>query len=86
MHSVKHLTIRNVHKRLADALERERRRRGLSLNQTVLDVLASGLGVDGRGQRRNGLADLAGTWSPAEHRQFEEHVRELDRIDDELWR
>ena len=33
------LTIRNLLPALADALDREKRRRGRSLNQTVIDLL-----------------------------------------------
>jgi hypothetical protein len=83
---MKVLTIRGVSKRLADALEREKRRRGQSLNQTVLDVLSDRLGVGDAGPRRNGLARLAGTWSSAEARQFEGHLASAEQIDDELWR
>jgi hypothetical protein len=38
-HRMKTLTIRNVPADLAEALQRERARRGQSLNQTVLDLL-----------------------------------------------
>ena len=83
---MKVLTIRGVSKRLADALEREKRRRGQSLNQTVLDVLSDRLGIGDAGPRRNGLAHLAGTWSAEEARQFDQDVASTDPIDDELWR
>ena len=58
---MKTLTIRNLPDDVADALEREKRRRGESLNQTVIDLLFQGLGVSG--VRSNGLARLAGAWS-----------------------
>lgn len=83
---MKTLTVRNVPKRLADALEREKRRRGRSLNQTVLDVLGDGLGVGSAGGRRNGLAKLAGTWSDADCRQFEAALAPAEEIDDEVWK
>lgn len=83
---MKVLTIRGVSKRLSDMLEREKRRRGQSLNQTVLDVLAERLGVGDAGPRRNGLARLAGTWSREDHAQFEKAVATGEQIDDELWR
>ncbi len=83
---MKVLTIRGVSKRLAEALEREKRRRGESLNQTVLDVLSDRLGVGDTGPRRNGLARLSGTWSADEARQFDQAIASADRIDDELWR
>jgi hypothetical protein len=83
---MKVLTIRGVSKRLADALEREKQRRGQSLNQTVLDVLSDRLGVGDAGPRRNGLARLSGTWSADDTRGFEQAIASTDQIDDDLWR
>lgn len=83
---MKTLTIRNVPKRLAAALDRERRRRDQSLNATVLDLLGTGLGV-GPGRRpSNGLGRLAGTWSAEEQREFEKAVAPFETVDDEMWR
>ncbi len=81
---MKHLTIRNVPDELADALEREKNRRGESLNQTVIELLEQGLGVGA--SRSNGLGRLAGTWSEEEYQRFEEAVAIFERIDPELWR
>lgn len=81
---MKALTIRNVPPELADALEREKGRRGQSLNQTVIELLGQGLGV--HGTRSNGLARLSGRWSDAELREFEEAVAPFESIDAELWR
>ena len=82
---MKTLTIRGVSRQLAQALEREKRRRGQSLNQTVLDLLSGGLG-DSTGGRRNGLAQLAGTWSEQDQREFEAALAFTERIDDEIWK
>lgn len=80
---MKALTVRNVPPELADALEREKRRRGDSLNQTVIDLLRQSLGV-GR-PRSNGLAELGGGWSEAEHRDFERAVAPFEEVDPDLW-
>lgn len=77
---MKTLTIRNVPKRLADAVDRERRRKNASLNSTVLELLSRSLGADGQG-RRNGLARLAGTWDAEDLRRFESAVAALDQAD-----
>ena len=82
---MKALTIRNVPRRLADALERERRRRDASLNSTVVDLLSRSLGVAAGEPRRNGLADLAGTWSAEEQRAFDAAIAPLETVDDEMW-
>jgi len=81
---LKTLTIRNLPPEVAEALEREKKRRGESLNQTVIDLLGQGLGVGNA--RSNGLARLAGSWTEAELRRFEEAVAPFEAIDPELWR
>ena len=83
---MKTMTIRNVPTELAQALDRERRKRGTSLNRTVLALLRNALGVPHQAVRSNGLRQLAGTWSEAEHKQFEQAVVPLGEIDEAMWR
>ena len=79
-----HLTVRNLPDQLASALEREKRRRGTSLNQTVIDLLELSLGV--KGDRSNGLLRLAGTWTEAEHQEFLAGIQTFEEIDPDLWK
>ena len=81
-----HLTIRNLPPELAEALEAEKRRRGNSLNQTVIDLLAGGLGIGAAARRSNGLTRLAGTWSAEQLNQFEEATAATEQVDEEMWR
>jgi len=81
---MRNLTVRNVPREVAEALEREKRRRGESLNQTVIELLTQGLGVGTA--RSNGLARLAGRWSEEEFQEFERAVAPFEEIDEELWR
>ena len=83
---MKNLTIRNVPRRLSDALDREKRRRGASLNRTVLEVLGEALGTSAATSQRTGLARLAGTWTAEEHAEFVAAVAFTEQIDEELWR
>ena len=85
MLNVKAITIRYVDERLARALQAEKRRRGNSLNQTVLDLLRHALGVDAEDGRSNGLHELAGTWSDAELAEFEDATAVFGQVDEELW-
>ena len=80
---MKTLTVRNLPPDVADALEREKKRRGTSLNQTVIELLTQSLGV--RGTRSNGLAELAGTWSEDELADFERAVAPFETVDPDLW-
>ena len=79
------MTIRNVSPELAAALEAEKRRRGLSLNRTVLSLMQEALGVSRGRTRGNGLRRLAGSWSEDEFREFEKAVAPFSKIDEELW-
>jgi hypothetical protein len=86
------LTVRGVDARLERTLRAEARRRGLSLNRTVLGLLheATGLQGDpvGRGApaRFEDLDHLAGTWGAEEAAAFDRYVRSARGVDAELWR
>ena len=43
------------------------------------------LGVNRKGPKRNGLAQLAGTWTAEEHASFEAALAVTEQIDEELW-
>lgn len=77
--------MRDIPRALAVALDRERKRRGVSLNQTIKDLLGRALGLEPE-PFDNGLGDLAGSWSEDELRRFERDTAFLGEIDDELWR
>lgn len=79
-----HLTVRNLPTELAAALDKERQRRGTSLNQTVIDLLRQSLGVTST--RSNGVGRLAGTWTKSEHQQFLSAIRQFETIDQEFWK
>jgi hypothetical protein len=83
---VKHLTIRNLPPDVGRALEREKRRKGTSLNQMVIELLRRALGVDTPGRPPNGLARLAGTWTAEDLARFEAALAVTEGVDGELWR
>ena len=80
---MKTLTVRGVPPELGRALNEEKRRRGTSLNQTVLDLLKQSLGVGT--PRSNGLGRFAGGWTDAEFHEFEAATRDFGKIDPEMW-
>ena len=82
---MKTITIRNVPTELAQALDQERRQRGLSLNRTVLALLHNALGVSSATARSNGLRKLAGAWSDEEYHAFEQAVAWFGEVDEALW-
>ena len=83
---MKTITVRNIPADVVAALEAEKRRRGLSLNRTVLSVMREALGLSSSRRRSNGLRRLAGNWSKAESRQFDEAVAAFRKIDEDMWK
>ncbi len=80
------LTIRKVPPDLARALEEEKRRRGVSLNRVVLELLRQALGLGFQEPARNGLEKLAGDWSQEELEDFETATAVFEKVDEEQWR
>ena len=81
---MKQITLRNVDPTLAKALDEEKRRRAQSLNATVLDLLRRALGLSAGQSYSNGLAELSGTWTDEDLRQFEADTEDFGQIDDGL--
>lgn len=84
MNAVRQLTIRNVPDEVALALDEERRNRGTSLNQTVIDLLRGSLGVGLK--RDNGLGRFAGAWTESDLEEFQRNTAFFDEIDPEMWK
>lgn len=82
----RHLTVRNLPTAVARALDRERKRRGISLNATVVGLLEAALGTSGEEPFDNGLGKHAGGWSERQLREFEEATAVFEQIDEEAWR
>ena len=80
-----HLTIRGLPRDVAEALDRECRQRGASLNRTVVALLRRALGKEPGHRYDNGLARLAATWSASDLRAFEKATRAFEQVDPELW-
>ena len=83
---MRHLTVRALPEDLARALEKEKRRRGTSLNQTVKDLLRQSLGLASQRRYSNGLGQLAGGWTQEQLDAFEEATAVFERIEDDLWK
>jgi hypothetical protein len=79
--------VRGVPDDVAKALSAERKRRGTSVNATVIMLLRQSLGLThGAEGYDNGLGRLAGTWTARDLEAFERATEPFGAIDQELWR
>ncbi len=76
------LTIRGVSEEVGTRLKRVSRAKGQSVNATVLEILATAVGVD---ERRSRLARYV-TWSSEDLAEFNQALAAQRSIDDPLWR
>ena len=81
-----YLTVRKIPADVDKALLKEKRRRGKSLNQTVIDLLRQALDLNWELPAGNGLEKLAGTWTQKDLDRFERATAVFEQIDEELWR
>jgi hypothetical protein len=79
------LTVRGISDEMQTYLRQEATRQGLSVNQTVLDLLGRASGLDNRVFEHQELDHLFGQWSEAEAACFDRHVEEIRQVDEELW-
>jgi hypothetical protein len=77
-------TVRGVSHTLDDRVREEARRYGSSVNATLLDALARGLGAGAEPAERGDMDDLAGTW--VEDDAFDDAIAVFQSVDEALWR
>jgi hypothetical protein len=76
-------TVRDVPVHVDQALRRQANAEGKSLNQVVRDLLVREAGGEAP-VVHDDLDELAGAWE--DDPQFDEAIRDQDRIDESLWR
>jgi plasmid stability protein len=77
-------TIRGVSDRLDARIREGASKEGKSLNEAVLEILKTGLGINENQVRYTDLDDLAGTW--VNDPEFDRAIEEMDRVNPELWK
>jgi hypothetical protein len=83
------ITVRGVGSALRTRLEAEARKRGTSLNRTVVILLEEACGVAGSqpGRRKiyRDVSRLAGRWTKEHADEFDRALKDQRRIEPELW-
>jgi hypothetical protein len=82
------LSVRGVEEKSLRRLKQTARRRGISVNRLIADMLNSEVGDTGaaRPVEHNDLDVLAATWSAREAREFARATASFEQIDEALWR
>jgi hypothetical protein len=85
---MKSITIHGVDGPLAELIKSKAQSEGLSINQTIKQILESALGVKPRqaGSKRGSFEEFCGIWTEADLAEFKENTKELRKVDPRDWR
>ena len=79
------LTIKQIEERVLKRLRAQARKRELSVNAYVKEILSKVVGLDPGMTTYTDLSDLAGSWSAEEAEEFRRNTELFSQIDEELW-
>jgi hypothetical protein len=82
---MKSMTIHGIDGELEKKLAERSKQSGLSRNRFVKFILQKTLLSDRKTARREMFSDLFGKWTENEKKDFEERIKELNRIDASDW-
>ncbi len=87
---IDHLTIRGIDADTEVKLKNLAKRRNISMNKAALAFIRKGAGLkepgDGPAVIGNGLDEFIGTWSAEDEKEFLAAIKDLDRVDPDMWR
>lgn len=90
---MKAITIRNIPPRIARRISQRAAKDGTSLNKTVIRMLAESPAPQKPAQEKTAavrpsrdLSMLIGSWSAEEADEFDAYLKEMRRIDPEMWK
>ena len=80
------ITLRDIPAEIEQYIRDNAKKKGQSINKTILEFLQKGLGLQGNGKKRRDLSSLAGTWDTSDLQEFNENTKMFEQIDDEMWK
>lgn len=82
------VTLRNLPPDLVQVLQKETKRKGLSLNKAVIGLLQKNTGLSGKKETSSyhDLDALSGCWTRKEAKRFEKALTAQRTLDLELWK
>ncbi len=84
---MKTLTLRGIDDSLAEALKKSSKKLNTSINKTAIHMLKEATGLSNEKYKTyNDLDSLAGTWTEEEYNQFQDSIKDFEKIDEEIWK
>ncbi|HHT9121836.1 MAG TPA: FitA-like ribbon-helix-helix domain-containing protein [Candidatus Wunengus sp. YC63] len=82
------MTIRGIDDEVAKLLKDRAKSEEISINGLVLKMVKESLGIEKKKRMKiyRDLDHLAGTWSEKELKEFQKHVEDMEKIDEEIWK
>lgn len=84
------ITVRGLDAETQTHLRNMAKKRDASINQIAVMLIRKGAGVrlddDGPETVGNSLDSFVGTWSPQQEKDFLNSIRDMEQVDEELWR
>lgn len=83
---MKSISVHGIEDKLLRAVEERAKRERRSVNRTVKELIAKGLGLtDKPPDNRAMFEDLSGVWTEAQEREFLDSIADLEATDEEDW-
>jgi DNA polymerase III delta subunit len=83
---MKAITLRNVPPAVEKAILAKARRKRISVNRAVIELLEERVGMRDRRVIHHDLDRFIGSWTAKEAKEFDDVLREMRQIDPELWK
>lgn len=82
---MKSLTIHKLDTDLSKAIEQLAFSSGLSQNKVIKRLLRKALGLNETPEAKPDFSEFCGIWTKEEALQFEEGIKEFEKVDESLW-
>ena len=84
---MKTLTLRGIDDSLAEALKEISKQLNTSINKAAIRLLKEAAGLNNEKYKiHKDLDSLAGTWTEEEYDQFQDSIKDFEKIDEEMWK
>lgn len=87
---MKQITIRNIPEKVEKAIQKEARRKGVSMSKAIISILERTVETTSPVKKKrtlyHDLDHLAGIWSKEEAKEFNKTMRMFEKIDEDVWK